>query len=131
MLTKTNSWLRTGALAVLGLGLAYGAQSFTEKEEVKVEPKTTATRANQTWYNNELVDSDPTNPANYALTPKFECGDKTEEICSISAPDNGSGQPDMSHVQPSGQTVESEIQDATSTSIPTTNDTVLALRSSQ
>lgn len=35
MLTKTNSWLSTGALAVLGLGLAYGAQSFSEKEEVK------------------------------------------------------------------------------------------------
>jgi hypothetical protein len=39
MLTKRNSWLRAGTLAVLGLGLAYGAQSFTEKEEVKVERK--------------------------------------------------------------------------------------------
>ncbi|MDM1295294.1 hypothetical protein HX021_13480 [Sphingobacterium sp. N143] len=127
MATKRNSWLRASALALLGLGLAYGTQSFIEKEEVKVEPNTTATRANQTWYNNELVDSDPTNPANYALTPKFECGDKTEEICSISAPDDGSGQPDMTYVQSSGSTVESEIQDAESTLNP--NTTVQAFRS--
>ena len=129
MLTKSNSWLRAGTLTVLGLGLAYGAQSFTEKEEVKVERKTTATRTNQTWYNNELVDSDPTNPANYALTPKFECGDADQEICSIKAPDNGSGQPDMSHQVSPGVTVEDQIEDAVSSS--NTNTTVQAFRSNQ
>ncbi len=129
MLTKRNSWLRAGTLTVLGLGLAYGTQSFTEKEEVKVEPKTTTTRANQTWYNNELVNSDPTNPANYALTPKFECGDDDQEICSIKAPDNGSGQPDMSHQVSPGVTVEDQIEDAVSSS--NTNTTVQAFRSNQ
>ena len=43
MLTKTNSWLRAGALTVLGLGLSYSTQSFTEKEEVKPTSTTKVT----------------------------------------------------------------------------------------
>ena len=70
MATKRNSWLRAGTLAVLGLGLAYGAQSFTEKEEVKIEKKVSRSLEDPTWYNNELVNPDPTNPGNYAWTPK-------------------------------------------------------------
>ena len=69
MATKRNSWLRAGVLTVLGLGLAYGAQSFTDKEEVKIENTVSTSLDDPTWYNNELVDSDPTNPANYALKP--------------------------------------------------------------
>ncbi len=129
MATKRNSWLRAGVLTVLGLGLAYGAQSFTDKEEVKIENTVSTSLDDPTWYNNELVDSDPTNPANYALKPKFECGDDDQEICSIKAPDNGSGQPDMSHQVSPGVTVEDQIEDAVSSS--NTNTTVQAFRSNQ
>ncbi|MDR0262541.1 MAG: hypothetical protein LBJ04_04880 [Sphingobacterium sp.] len=129
MTYKKNSWLRASALAVLGLGIAYGAQSFTNKEEVKTQTPVSTSLDDPIWYNNELVDSDPTNPANYALTSKFDCGEKTEEICSIKAPNNGSGQPDMSHTVSPGVTVEDQIEDAVSTS--STNATVQAFRSNQ
>ncbi|MEI2273567.1 hypothetical protein OHD16_15570 [Sphingobacterium sp. ML3W] len=129
MATKRTSWLRTGTLTVLGLGLVYGAQSFTDKEKTRVEKTATTSLVDQTWYNNEIVNSDPTNPANYALTPKYECGDKTEEICSIKAPSNGSGQPDMSHVLPSGETVQQQIEDAVANT--STNTTVQSFRSNK
>ena len=128
MATKRNIWLRAGALAVLGLGLVYGAQSFTEKE-VNVAKTASVALDDPTWYNNELVDSDPTNAANYALTPKFECGDDDQEICSIKAPNNGLGQPNMSHQVTPGVTVADQIQDALSTS--STNTTVQAFRANQ
>lgn len=131
MRTAKNSWLRTSTLLLLSLGIAYGAQSFTEKEAVKGENKVLPTVIDPIWYNNELQDSDPTNPANYELSPKFECGTRTEEICSISAPDDGSGLPDMSHEVSPGVTVQDQIEDATSTSTPTTNSTVKSLRSFQ
>jgi len=54
MLTKTNSWLRAGALTVLGLGLSYSTQSFTEKEEVK---PTSTTKVTATVWRKGLLET--------------------------------------------------------------------------
>ncbi|ULT26844.1 hypothetical protein KUH03_08465 [Sphingobacterium sp. E70] len=42
MRTTKNSWLRTSTLLLLSLGIAYGAQSFTEKDAIRVEKRLTS-----------------------------------------------------------------------------------------
>jgi len=74
MLTKGNSWLRTGTLAVLGLGLAYGAQSFTEKEEVK--PKSTAKVTATVWR------FTGTNSSEILQASKWEQGPSSDPSCA-------------------------------------------------
>ncbi len=73
MLTKTNSWLRAGALTVLGLGLAYGAQSFTEKEEVK---PTSTSKVNATVWHFK-----GTNSSQILQADKWEQGASSDPSC--------------------------------------------------
>lgn len=89
MLTKTNSWLRAGALAVLGLGIAYGAQSFTEKEEVK--PISTGKLTTTMWFSVDASSaSNPSNPSNseqnvtaqLSSSPSAPCTQSSGELCA-------------------------------------------------
>lgn len=128
MLTKTNSWLRAGTLAVLGLGLAYGAQSFTEKKEVEVAKKADFVEWEYEGTSNNL--SQALNANNYSPAGSAACGGTPQTICRISAPEDplNPGHPDMS-ASVGSSTVGADIQNSVSTATPTTNSTVKNLRS--
>ncbi|WP_294183621.1 hypothetical protein [uncultured Sphingobacterium sp.] len=128
MLTKRNSWLRAGTLALLGLGLAYGAQSFTEKEEVKVELKADFVEWKYEGTSNNL--SQALDADNYSPAGSTSCGGTPQTICRISAPEDLSnpGHPDMSAAVGSS-TVGADIQNSVSNPTPTINNTVKSLRS--
>lgn len=131
MATSKKGWLRTSVLSLLGLGLAYSAQSFVNKEEVKAEPVKT-TLVNQTWYFHGGATDSRTDATKYQLSPDPEapCGDANKEVCRISAPNDGTGKPNMSAIVTAGQTVAQRISAAfPSGSTPTTNETVQSLRS--
>ena len=124
MLKKRNSWLRTSAFAVLGLGLAYGTQSFTQKVEKSadfVEWKYEGTSNSLS----QALDADNYSPAGSAA-----CGGTPQTICRISAPEDLSnpGHPDMS-ASVGSSTVGADIQNSVSNPTPTTNNTVKSLRS--
>lgn len=129
MATKRNSWLRAGALAVLGLGLAYGTQSFTEKEEVTSVKKAVDLEwkfEGSSNHPSQSLDADNYSPAGSAT-----CGGTPETICKISAPEDASnpGHPDMNATVSPGVTVADQISSALSSPTPTTNQTVTDLRS--
>lgn len=88
--------------------------------------------ANQTWYFHGKAGDSRTDATKYQLTanPETPCGDANEEVCTISAPNDGSGKPNMSAIVSGSQTVAQRINAAFS-STPTTNETVQSLRSVQ
>lgn len=122
----------------LGISLSANAQSIkNEKDikgekEVKTEKETKAKRANQTWYFTGTSGDNPTTPSLYTATPHSDgCPTPLQRICTIEAPDNGSGQPDMSAPVLPGKTVADQINDAKaslSTPSPQTNETVSSFR---
>lgn len=89
MISKGKSWLRTSALALLGLGIAYSAQSFTEKEEVK--PIKTVRLTTTMWFSVDASSaSDPNNPSNseqkvtaqLSSSPSAPCTQPSGELCA-------------------------------------------------
>ncbi|WP_286767486.1 MULTISPECIES: hypothetical protein [Sphingobacterium] len=100
-----KSWLRAGTLTLLGLGMIYGAQSFTEKEEAKEEAQKTEL-VGEKWFHLKNG-GDQTNPADYTLangngnSPE-SCNSGDDEICSIYA------QPSSNPTQPNLATVDEE-----------------------
>lgn len=120
MATIKNNWLRAGVLAILGLGMVYGAQSFTNKEEVKVEEKPLTVLDNQTWH---YVSGSPTSASSYSSDPVAECGTGDEVICEIQAPVDPS---DNTKPQMTTQVVN-DINSALS-GTPSTNATVQSFR---
>lgn len=128
MISKGKSWLRTSALALLGMGIAYSAQSFTEKEEVNLVKRADFVEWKYEGTSNDL--SQALNANNYSPAGSATCGGTPQTICRISAPEDplNPGHPDMS--APVGSsTVSADIQNSVSTPTPTTNNTVKNLRS--
>lgn len=125
-------------IMTLGISLSANAQSIkSEKEgqvekEVKAAKETKVVRANQTWYFTGSSSDNPTTPSLYTTTPHSDgCPTPLQRICTIEAPDNGSGQPDMSAPVLPGKTVADQINDAKNslnTSSPQTNETVSSFR---
>lgn len=105
MATLKKSWIRTSTLTLLGLGMIYGAQSFINKEEVKVETQK-ATLVGEKWFHLKNG-GDETNPADYELangngnSPQ-SCNSGDDEICSIYA------QPSSNPTQPNLATVDED-----------------------
>ena len=137
MATIKNNWLRTSTLILLGLVMAFGAQSFNNKEEVKVEKKPAKVVTNQTWYFIGTSSDDPTDASKYStsLPSGKSCNSAPfQTVCEIQAPANpsNSSQPDMNHLVSSSQTVEQRIEEAIQslepTETPLENETVTAFR---
>lgn len=111
--------------------LLFGA-FFMVKAITKEEKQPIIKLANQTWYFHGKAGDSRTDATKYQLTPNPEtpCGDANEEVCKISAPNDGSGKPNMSAIVSGSQTVAQRINAAFS-STPSTNETVESLRSIQ
>ena len=128
----------TIGIMVVGISLSANAQSIKSEKDVKGEKEvkarkdTKVLRANQTWYFTGTSSDNPTTPSLYTTTPHSDgCPTPLQRICTIEAPDNGSGQPDMSASVLPGKTVADQINDAQaslSTSNPQTNETVSSFR---
>ncbi|MEI2275604.1 hypothetical protein OHD16_26010 [Sphingobacterium sp. ML3W] len=130
----------TMSIGVMTLGISMGAnaQSIKNEKEVKADKEVKASKetklvlANQTWYFTGSSSDNPTTPSLYTTTPHSDgCPTPLQRICTIEAPDNGSGQPDMSAPVLPGKTVADQINDAKdslNTSSPQTNETVSSFR---
>lgn len=129
MATIKNNWLRTSTLILLGLVMAFGAQSFTNKEEVKVEKKANLVEWKYNGTSNNQSQS--LNANNYSPAGSETCGGIEQTICKISAPEDplNPGHPDMAANVSPGVTVADEITSSLSSPVPSTNTTVQSLRS--
>lgn len=126
--------LFTLILAFFAIGTIAYAKAVMKKENVKdVE----TTLVFQTWRFTGAVDNDPTNPLNYTLEQPSDpsCSLPYEKICSISAPDDGTGHPKMDEevydpATSSDQTIEDLIERANNSlaTSPQLNVAVTAFR---
>ncbi|QBR13250.1 hypothetical protein E3D81_14185 [Sphingobacterium sp. CZ-2] len=103
-----KNWLRAGAAllaCIFGLLAFYAFQKADKSSE-----KATLL----TWYfiSNDVMDR--TKPDAYALTEDEErpCDNIKQEICSILAPDNGYGKPDLNALATSSETHLQQIERA-------------------
>ncbi|GEM_PF-461018 len=119
-------------LLVGGTAVGYALSSDNVvKAEGKPENKVELKLANKTWYFVGNAGDSRTDATKYSLVADEDrpCGDKLQEVCSLSAPDDGTGHPDMNAIVSGTQTVSNRISAAfPSGSTPTTNETVTALR---
>jgi len=99
-------------------------QAFTKKNETI---KTSSIPA--TWYFHGNSTDSRLDSTKYSLSPDPNklCEGEEEEVCTISAPANAAGHPDMSAIATGSSTVKDRINDAFA-STPVTNETVTALR---
>ncbi|MBL1407645.1 hypothetical protein [Sphingobacterium faecale] len=128
--------IKNYAMALGGLAIALSLTFMSFKASV-VEKTSRKTLSFQTWRFVETVDSDPTNPENYVLQQLSDppCGTIEKKICTITAPDDGNGLPDLQEqmfdpVTNNDQTIEHLIDRAQTSlsSTPTTNVAVLAFK---
>lgn len=82
-----------------------------------------------TWYFHGSSTDSRLDSTKYSLSPdpNKPCEGQQEEVCTISAPANGAGYPDMSAIATGTSKVKERINDAFA-STPSTNETVTALR---
>lgn len=82
-----------------------------------------------TWYFHGNSTDSRLDSTKYSLSPDPNklCEGEEEEVCTISAPANAAGHPDMSAIATGSSTVKDRINDAFA-STPVTNETVTALR---
>lgn len=132
MATIKNNWLRTSTLILLGLVMAFGAQSFTNKEEVK--PVVKPALLTQQWHFNGSSTDSPTDASKYSLAASEPCNGEAETICRINAPANplNPSQPDMSAIavpaSPSSPAITVGSQITAAQSSKNGNETVLSFR---
>ncbi len=82
-----------------------------------------------TWYFHGSSTDSRLDSTKYSLSPdpNKPCEGQQEEVCTISAPANTAGYPDMSAIATGTSKVKERINDAFA-STPSTNETVTALR---
>ncbi|MFZ4262154.1 hypothetical protein ACFRAE_08925 [Sphingobacterium sp. HJSM2_6] len=81
------------------------------------------------WYFHGNSTDSRLDSTKYSLSPdpNKPCEGQEEEVCTLSAPANGAGYPDMSAIATGTSKVKERINDAFA-STPSTNETVTALR---
>jgi hypothetical protein len=82
-----------------------------------------------TWYFHGNSTDSRLDSTKYSLSPdpNKPCEGQQQEVCTISAPANTAGYPDMSAIATGSSKVKDRINDAFA-STPSTNETVTALR---
>lgn len=135
---KVRALLFTLTLAFFAVGTIAIAKEVMKKENVNQVEKTSLTKTLtfKTWRYTGTATSDPKDPSNYVLQQISDppCGPEIEKICTVTAPDNGNGLPDLQEqmfdpITNSNKTIE-DLIDRAHTSLfgttPTTNVAVLA-----
>lgn len=117
--------LIAAVLNVLGTGQREVAQ-------VENEPVVKEVRLNLPWHFTGGLGDSPTEADNYQSGSAPNCPLGTNTVCELTAPDDGTGQPDMeAEVEVEGesepQTIEQRIADAIANNSP--NETVTTLKS--
>ncbi|MDR2271652.1 MAG: hypothetical protein LBF27_12170 [Sphingobacterium sp.] len=118
-----RSLITVASALSLILGIAFAVNAMEKKEEVSakhIEYKD--------WYFTGTTPAQALVASNYSPSPSPSkpCGTTAQITCHILAPDNGSGQPDLSANSADGNPINSEISSANSSL--TTNSTVLSFR---
>lgn len=118
-----NKAVAVGSALALILSIAFAVNAMENAHEIKNNKV-----EYEDWYFTGTTPEQALVPSNYSASPlpSKPCGTTAQIACHILAPDNGSGQPDLSANSAAGNPINSEIASA-NTSL-STNSTVQSFR---
>jgi len=117
--------LLTASLLIVGsVAVSMFLNSFATEKVQDLDKQIPAT-----WYFHGNSTDSRLDSTKYSLSPdpNKPCEGQQQEVCTISAPPNTAGYPDMSAIATGSSKVKDRINDAFA-STPSTNETVTALR---